>query len=868
MSLTALQKFELKKFVKELEKFRGRHTELVSVYIPQGYDINKINNHLSQEKGTAANIKSASTRKNVVDALERMLQHLKLFKVTPPHGLAVFSGNVAEREGSSNVEVWSLEPPVPLNTRIYRCDKAFQLDLLEDMLEVKEAYGLVVMDRREGDVAILKGKSIIPLSKAKSNVPGKTRAGGQCVLSDSVVQLADGSILDIKSLHNPQSVKSIDLQDFSLQDSNIIDKWDVKKDKVYRIVTKNPRLEVSASKDHVFFVSSKEGIVEKSSAELKKGDLLIMPEKIDIRGTVQKLNTTTYYNSYTIKPTGLIHLKAKRGVLSQKELAKRVGITQTAVSLIEFGRRNIKKKVLEKLCCSLSIDFVWFLKKFSKPASTLKLPDKVDKSLAQILGYFIGDGDKEDERINFSEQNHALARHYQKIAAEYFNAKSSIKFRVKKGYYQIRIYGKPIVKMIIEEFPEASSARKSLVPEKILKSNKKIVASFLKGLFDAEGYVSTNQKLGISMNNKMIIRQVQLLLLRFGIITSFLVYDNRQNYYSINNRYTLEISEKESLELFRKHMGFSSQEKTKKLDHIIKKKSNTSYVRQIFVSGSSIRKIIEKAGLNLESFPKVSNFFYDQRMISKNAFRSSIMNYVKDKSLLKELKKICDIPVLPVQINHISIRNKEAKMVDISVKNQNFIANGIIMHNSAARYERLREGAAVDFYKKIADMMKEQFLGKDNIKGIIVGGPGPTKHSFIEGGFITNDVKKKIIAIKDLGYTGDFGLQELVDKSEDVLAEEEIADEKKVMLQFFTLLSTKPKMVTYGADHVKKALDIGAVDILLVSESLDDDYISKMEEKAKELNSTVKIISVETREGVQLRDIGKIAAILRYEAEI
>jgi len=133
MGLSSKQKYELKKFVKQLEGYRGRHTELVTVYIPAGYDINKIVSHLSQEQGTASNIKSAATRKNVIDALERMIQHLKLFPKTPEHGLAVFSGNVSGQEGKYDFQVFSIEPPEPLNTRIYRCDKAFQLDLLVDM---------------------------------------------------------------------------------------------------------------------------------------------------------------------------------------------------------------------------------------------------------------------------------------------------------------------------------------------------------------------------------------------------------------------------------------------------------------------------------------------------------------------------------------------------------------------------------------------------------------------------------------------------------------------------------------------------------------------------------------------------------------
>jgi len=86
--MNAKEKHGLKKIINELSLIRGRHTELVSVYIPQEYDINKVIQHLQQEQGTAQNIKSASTRTNVIDALERMIRSLRLYKQTPSNGLA------------------------------------------------------------------------------------------------------------------------------------------------------------------------------------------------------------------------------------------------------------------------------------------------------------------------------------------------------------------------------------------------------------------------------------------------------------------------------------------------------------------------------------------------------------------------------------------------------------------------------------------------------------------------------------------------------------------------------------------------------------------------------------------------------------
>ena len=366
MAISATEKLKIKKLIKDLKSQKALHTEFVSVYIPAGYEITKIIQHLAEEQGTASNIKSAITRKNVQGALEKMIQHLRNFPKTPPHGLAVFSGNVSAAEGKQDMKVWSIEPPVPLNTRIYRCDKYFMTEILEEMMVDHEAYGLVVMDRRDATLALLKGKTIVPLQKTHSEVPGKTKAGGQ----------------------------------------------------------------------------------------------------------------------------------------------------------------------------------------------------------------------------------------------------------------------------------------------------------------------------------------------------------------------------------------------------------------------------------------------------------------------------------------------------------------------SAQRYARIREGAYKDHFKKIADYMKEQFLSLgNNLTGIIIGGPGITVNDFMNKDYLTGDLKKKVIGTKDLSYTGEFGLQELLDKSQDLLAQEEVAQEKKIMSQFLGVLRDNPKKATYGEKETLKALEMNAVDILLISEIIPEDKIFDLEEKAEQGGATVKIISTETREGVQLKDLGRVASILRFEIE-
>ena len=217
-----------------------------------------------------------------------------------------------------------------------------------------------------------------------------------------------------------------------------------------------------------------------------------------------------------------------------------------------------------------------------------------------------------------------------------------------------------------------------------------------------------------------------------------------------------------------------------------------------------------------------------------------------------------------VVINSINIEEKEIPLIDIEVEKKNFVVEGLVVHNSAQRFARIREEAAKDFFGRIADAANKAFLGLKDMKGILVGGPGMTKNTFVDKGHLNEQLKRKVISVQDLSYTGSWGLKELVEKSADILSDEAIITERKIMAEFFRLLSQEANKVVYGETEVDKALEMGAVDKLLLSEALDDDMVERYEDKAEETGAEVILISTETSEGAQLKDIGRIAAILRF----
>lgn len=175
----AHKKYEFKRTLEALRDRHGRGTELISLYIPNDKQIHEVAAQLREEFGQASNIKSRVTRQNVQSAIESLLSRLKLIPRAPENGVVIFCGAVDIGANKTELQTYIIEPPEPITSYKYHCDSSFLLTPLEDMLHEKKTYGLIVIDRREATVGLLRGKHIEELAHLTSTVPGKQRKGGQ-----------------------------------------------------------------------------------------------------------------------------------------------------------------------------------------------------------------------------------------------------------------------------------------------------------------------------------------------------------------------------------------------------------------------------------------------------------------------------------------------------------------------------------------------------------------------------------------------------------------------------------------------------------------------------------------------------------------
>jgi peptide chain release factor subunit 1 len=234
---------------------------------------------------------------------------------------------------------------------------------------------------------------------------------------------------------------------------------------------------------------------------------------------------------------------------------------------------------------------------------------------------------------------------------------------------------------------------------------------------------------------------------------------------------------------------------------------------------------------------------------------------------------------------------------------------------SARRFERLRENELNEYYHRVADHAKKVFIDQYNVKGMIVGGPGPTKENFLKEEYLDYRLQKTVISIIDSSYSGDEGVREMIEKAQKdgILQEYRVMEEKQLVKKFMGEVHSGRGLGIYGVHDVVKALEGGMVDLVIVTddityvrlefrckacknvqakivertqalaakqeyltkpcpschvtdiEAVEKDIVDYLNEFATMTGCRLEVISGKTEEGSQVASLGKIGAILRYK---
>eukprot|EP00300_Choanocystis_sp_HF-7_P021966 c21079_g1_i1.p1 GENE.c21079_g1_i1~~c21079_g1_i1.p1 ORF type:complete len:448 (+),score=104.22 c21079_g1_i1:51-1346(+) len=177
-----VQQWKIKKLIKQLDNARGNGTSMISLIIPPKDQISRVSKMLTDEMGTATNIKSRVNRLSVISAITSTVQRLKLYNRVPDNGMVLYVGTILTDDNKEKKVAIDFEPFKPINTSLYLCDNRFHTESLHELLESDARFGFIVMDGNGCLFGTLCGNTREVLHKFTVDLPKKHGRGGQSAL--------------------------------------------------------------------------------------------------------------------------------------------------------------------------------------------------------------------------------------------------------------------------------------------------------------------------------------------------------------------------------------------------------------------------------------------------------------------------------------------------------------------------------------------------------------------------------------------------------------------------------------------------------------------------------------------------------------
>lgn len=287
-----------------------------------------------------------------------------------------------------------------------------------------------------------------------------------------------------------------------------------------------------------------------------------------------------------------------------------------------------------------------------------------------------------------------------------------------KGFTSISHNGKSSLSIWLEKHNLLSkNAHHKVTPKQIFKLSKNQIALFLNRLFATDGWAcvleSNQSQIGYASVSQKLIKEVQHLLLRFGIIASI-----RQKTVKYKNEkrlsWQLNITDCESIKIFVNEIGiFGKEEALAKVEKAINSKkfhTNKDLIPiEIWTSIEKLKgqeswtSLARRAG-----FQSTSNIHPFKRSLSRK--RLAAIATALESS---ELSNIANSDIYwdeIVSISHVGFD----QVYDLTIpETHNFVANDICVHNTSLALN-VAENVAVNFKQPVAifslEMSKEQLV--------------------------------------------------------------------------------------------------------------------------------------------------------------
>jgi len=561
---------------------------------------------------------------------------------------------------------------------------------LHDLMRLAEQHNLAVYVTNQvmSNPAMMFGD---PTTAIGGNIVGHA-----CLTGDSLIQLGNGEIIEIRDMKKENKIISAEFDKLRIgkaDSEEVFINPDV--NKIYNIKTNG---QINCSGLHRFFTIEDFEIGEREAKDLREGEFIAQAGKVEIVGEDREIP------KFKLKRIGMIDKvagkmisnKLKEEDITRIEVCQKVGITPRQLRRVLNEEKPTSFEVLENLQNSFGGgQMLQILPVYTNKHKNLIIPEFLNQNLGQIFGYFIGDGNFEERGLRFRDARQEVLQNYSSLFKQVFNVDGVISKMKSKNCYTLNINSKEIRNLFEMMVPQ--------ILNEIGKSKDDVVRGFIKGFVDAGGHIDRKRAtISVSQKEKSILRYLQLFLLRFGI-RSTIKFDIGKKKINI-----LRISDKDIKEYLQ--IGFTANDKQKRLFEVVNEIQNKYSYEMMPIERDEIRNLLRDCGLNYSNIikPRTKDYKWISRKELEGAFNALMNCEIKDsqvKQKIEFIRKLLTSDVKFEKIREIKIINndKNEKLYDFSVpKNKNYIANGFIVHNSTYRIY-LRRGKQGSRVAKLID---------------------------------------------------------------------------------------------------------------------------------------------------------------------
>lgn len=328
----------------------------------------------------------------------------------------------------------------------------------------------------------------------------------------------------------------------------------------------------------------------------------------------------------------------------------------------------------QETCISFSTDAC------AKRAKQHRLPVRLDEDMAYLMGLLIGAGTLTYQReFVLTTADEFLATEFARIVSRLFGYEPARQ----RGRIAYVVCSRQIRTFLAHLGVGYHHAHEKQVPPSIMCAPKSVVAAFLQGLFDTDGWAANRQaKVYLSTASPRLAREVQLLLLNFGIVASLRVKRTKAR-----PAYLLALYGAEAIN-FHELIGFRLPRKRERRSLASDVRRPNIDIPHLAVPLRAVQaRIVAKHDnpLALKRVTDINSIFYTYlpqgRNVSYRKLNELIAYCAQSGIACPELQAVSGQRYFYDPV--VNIERGTAEVFDLSVAQEHsYIANGLVSHNS------------------------------------------------------------------------------------------------------------------------------------------------------------------------------------------